>query len=261
MSGEILTLTEAGVLWLEINRPKSRNALTVEAGRHLAESIEGANRADVSVIVVSGREGSFCSGFDLAQAKEYQPLDDAKLEEIVRDPFHRLIRAIQRVSKPTIAAVDGAAVGFGCDLALACDLRLISDRAKFGEVFVKRGLMPDGGGTYTLPRIVGLGRALEIMYTGRLVESREALDIGLANAVFPAADFRKSVEEFAAVIARGAPVALKESKYATYAALDGTIEDALELELAGQKKCVFSQDFQEGIRAFFEKREPKFQGK
>ncbi len=141
------------------------------------------------VVVLTGAGGAFSSGLDLRVAAE-EGMDPATIEGRMRTHFHGLIRAVRACPLPTVAVVDGPAAGFGCDLALACDLRLVSDRARFGEIFVKRGLMPDGGGTWMLPRLIGLGRALELMLTGELVDAAEAHRIGLANRVYPAAAAR-----------------------------------------------------------------------
>src|SRR6185312_16320642 len=147
--------------------------------------------------------------------------------------------------QPTIAAVDGAAAGFGCDLALACDLRLLSDRARFGEIFVRRGLMPDGGGTWLLQRIVGTGRALELLYTGDVVDAARAYEIGLGNKLWPASEFAASARAFARQLAKGPPRVLQLVKRAVIESAAGPIEDALDREAKGQLQCLGSKDFLE----------------
>jgi 2-(1,2-epoxy-1,2-dihydrophenyl)acetyl-CoA isomerase len=160
-----------------------------------------------------------------------------------------------------IAAVDGVAAGLGCDLALACDLRLVSDRGAFAELFIRVGLVPDGGGTYMLPRLIGVGRALELMWTGRSVEADEALRIGLANACFPGERFADDVQQYAARIAQQAPLALTRGKRAVQAALDGSYAEALQREAQYQREIFASEDGWEGFRAFAEKRKPVWKGK
>jgi len=187
-------------------------------------------------------------------------MDPAHIEARMRTHFHGLIRALRACPLPTLAVVDGPAAGFGCDLALACDLRLISDRARFGEIFVKRGLMPDGGGTWMLPRLIGLGRALEMMLTGDLVDAAEAHRIGLANRVFPAAQLESAAWDFARTLAAGPPLVHRAVKAAVEAASHGSLDQALEGEVRGQLKLLASADFQEGVAAFLEKRPPAFQG-
>jgi enoyl-CoA hydratase/carnithine racemase len=178
----------------------------------------------------------------------------------MRKYFHGLIRAVRRVEKPVVALVDGPAVGFGCDLALACDLRIVSERASFAEVFVRRGLMPDGGGTWSLQRIVGLGRALELMLTGDVVDAVRAERIGLANRIVPSAELAAHVAKLAAQLAEGPPLAIAAIKHAAYAGADGTLDEALEREATGQMRLLASADFAEGVAAFVGKRPPRFRG-
>jgi enoyl-CoA hydratase/carnithine racemase len=182
------------------------------------------------------------------------------VEEHMRKYFHGLIRAVRRVEKPVVALVDGAAVGYGCDLALACDLRIGTERTRFGEVFVKRGLMPDGGGTWTLPRLVGMGKALELMFTGDLVNAEESHRIGLVTRILPSAEAEQQTWEFAKRLAAGPPLVHSWIKRAVYAAQSTDLDAALENEVRGQMQLLRSKDFFEGIAAFFQKRDPKFTG-
>jgi enoyl-CoA hydratase/carnithine racemase len=172
-----------------------------------------------------------------------------------------MIRAIVGAPKPVIAAVDGGAVGFGCDLALACDLRVLSAGAYLQEIFVKIGLMPDGGGTFWLPRLVGIGRALELMLLGERVPAEEARALGLANRVVPAAQLGDEARQLAHRLAKGPPLAFAEIKRAVRAGLGGTIDAALEMEKKGQIRCLTSNDCMEGVMAWMQKREPTFQGR
>ncbi len=184
-------------------------------------------------------------------------MDDTAIDAYhADDPRHR-----GRACKPVIAAVDGGAVGFGCDLALACDLRVLSTEAYLQEKFVKIGLMPDGGGTFWLPRLVGLGRALEMMLLGEPVPAAEALAIGLANRVVPPAELRAEAMTLAHRLAKGPPLAYAEIKKAVRAGLGGTIDGTLALEKKGQLRCLTSNDCMEGVLAWAQKREPSFQGK
>src|SRR5688500_15953168 len=184
MSDDEVRVSDADdVRWIELDRPATKNGLTIDINRRIIHAIEG--RGPARVIVLTGAGGAFCSGLDLKDAMKQGPRPPDQMEKDLREHFHGLVRAVRAVPVPTIAVVDGAAAGFGCDLALACDLRLLSDRARFGEIFVRRGLMPDGGGTWALPRIVGLGRALELLYTGEIVDAETALRIGLGNRIWP----------------------------------------------------------------------------
>ena len=256
---DVLITDEAKVRWITLNRPETRNALTTALNQAVITAIQGAEAAGARVVVLSGAGGAFSSGLDLRVAAE-EGMDPSTIEGRMRSYFHGLIRAVRSCPLPTVAVVDGAAAGFGCDLALAADLRLCSDRARFGEVFVKRGLMPDGGGTWTLPRMVGLGRAMEMMLTGELVDAAEAHRIGLVNRVFPAAELEPAAWAFARGLALGPPLVHRAVKAAVQAALGSTLDEALEGEVRGQLRLLQSSDFQEGLTAFLEKRPPAFQG-
>jgi len=255
---EVHVTDQDSIRWIELNRPASKNALTVEVNQALIAAIEGAGAA--RVIVLSGAGGSFSSGLDLKDAMRKGPRPPAQLEADLRAYFHGLILAVRRAPQPTIAAVDGAAAGFGCDLALACDVRLLSTRARFGEIFVRRGLMPDGGGTWLLQRIVGTGRALELLYTGDVIDAERAHAIGLGNRVWPEADFHGEAWAFARQLAKGPPRVLRLIKRAVHDGATGPIEDALDREARGQLECLGSKDFLEGVAAFLGKREPSFTG-
>ncbi len=260
MSEAVQVIDEAAVRWIALDRPESKNGLTDEINQKIIDALDGAAAsAAIRCVVVTGRGGNFCSGLDLkAAASSVGGMDN--LEGHMRKYFHGLIRAVRRLPKPVIALVDGAAVGYGCDLALACDLRIGTERTRFGEVFVKRGLMPDGGGTFTLPRLVGVGKALELMFTGELVGSDEALRIGLVNRVLPSAEAESQTWAFARKIAAGPPLVHAWIKRAVYGGLEAGFDAALENEVTGQMQLLRSKDFFEGVAAFFQKREPKFTG-
>jgi 2-(1,2-epoxy-1,2-dihydrophenyl)acetyl-CoA isomerase len=247
-----------GVRWIELDRPGSRNGLTIDVNRALIAAITGAG--DARVLVLTGAGGSFCSGLDLKEAMRAGPRPPADLEADLRNHFHGLVRALRQAPQPTIAAVDGPAAGFGCDLALSCDLRVMSDRARFGEIFVRRGLIPDGGGTWLLPRLIGAGRAFELLYTGDQVDAETALRIGLGNRLWPAAELVERTWELARGMAKGPPRALRLIKQAVWAGLEGSLDEALDREAAGQLQCLQSRDFVEGMQAFLSKREPSFTG-
>jgi len=249
-----------GVRTITLHRPASRNGLTAELCDRIAAAVRGVP-AEVRAIIVTGAGGAFCSGLDLKDAMQRGLSPGPELERGLREQFHGAIRALVESDRPTIALVDGAAAGFGCDLALACDLRIATDRGVFGEIFVKRGLMPDGGGTWQLPRIVGLGRALELLLTGELVGADEALRIGLANRVVPHAEAEARAHELAAAIAKGPPLVHRAIKRAVYAGLDGDLAAALDREATGQLALLGSRDFGEGVAAFLQKREPRFEGR
>jgi 2-(1,2-epoxy-1,2-dihydrophenyl)acetyl-CoA isomerase len=250
---------EGAVAVVRLNRPETLNALDAELVARLASALEqAAADASVRAIVLAGEGGAFCSGADLKEA--LRALDaEVSLADRLRT-FQANIRAIVGAQKPVIAAVDGAAVGFGADLALACDLRLFSERAYLQEKFVGIGLMPDGGGTFHLARLIGPGRALELLLLGEKVDASQALALGLANRILPSSELLPRALELAQRLAAGPPLALAAIKSATRAAMTGTLEDALEREAAGQTQLLRSADLREGITAFTERRKPNFQG-
>jgi len=258
---DVEVTNEAGVRWIALNRPESKNGLTDAVNQQLIDALDGA-AADKAIrcVVVTGKGGNFCSGLDLKAMAAGGMGGFENVEEHMRKYFHGLIRAVRRVEKPVVAIVDGAAVGYGCDLALACDLRIGTERTRFGEVFVKRGLMPDGGGTWTLPRLVGVGKALELMFTGDLVGADDALEIGLLTRIIPSAEAEQQAWDFAKRLAAGPPLVHAWIKRAVYAAQATDLDAALETEVKGQMQLLRSKDFFEGVSAFFQKRDPKFTG-
>jgi 2-(1,2-epoxy-1,2-dihydrophenyl)acetyl-CoA isomerase len=262
MSDDVLLLERDGkVAVLTMNRPRAKNALNGALLEALAKQIVAFSEdASVRAIVITGAGGAFCSGADLKAAMADGGGVFDKLDATL-DSYHAIIRAIVGAPKPVLAIVDGGAVGFGCDIALACDMRVLSEGAYLQEKFTKIGLMPDGGGTFWLPRLVGLGRAMEIMLLGEAIDAATALTLGLTNRVFPAASLREEGMALAHKLAAGPPLAYAEIKRAVRAGLGGTIDTALEMEKKGQIKCLTSNDCFEGVAAWMQKRAPEFQGK
>ncbi len=262
MSEEVLiTARDGAVATLTLNRPKARNALNSGLVEALVAGLRGvAEDPSVRAIVLTGAGGSFCAGADLRTAFAEDP-DLLDHLDVKIDQYHAMIQAVVGAPKPVIAAVGGAAVGFGCDLALACDLRVGSEDAYFQEKFVHIGLIPDGGGTFWLPRLVGLGRALEMMMLGEVIPAGRALELGLLSRVVPAAELAGEAQGLAARLAKGAPLALAAVKKAARDALGGALDAALAAEKAAQIRLLRSSDCAEGIAAWMQKREPSFQGK
>ncbi|MBC8161203.1 MAG: enoyl-CoA hydratase/isomerase family protein [Roseiflexaceae bacterium] len=260
MIDKILTRRDGAVLTLTLHNPRLRNALDREMADALRDQIERCGD-ETRVIVLGGAGGAFCSGADLTVLVGREtPADPDQIIRVLTEGYHPLLRAIRAAPCPVIAAVDGSAAGIGCDLALACDLRLVSERAQFAELFINVGLVPDGGGTWTLPRLIGLGRALELMYTGAAVAAAEAVQIGLANRVLANADFAAEVAAFAQRLAAQAPNSLRRIRQAVYAAQELTFEQALAEEARHQLAIFHHPDGFEGFRAFLEKRAPVWTG-
>lgn len=210
----------------------------------------------VRVVIVTGAGGHFCAGGDLRSMSEKR-LTAAEGRDRV-EVLNRMVRRLVEFPRPTIAMVDGVAAGAGANLALCCDLVVASDRAQFGELFWKVGLVPDGGGTWLLPRAVGLARAKELMFTADLIDAREALRIGLVNRVVPAADLVTATRALAERIAAGPPAVLRMVKHLVNRAAASDLATALDMEAFAQGQALAGPDHQEGLRAFFEKRPPRF---
>ena len=251
-SGAVATIT--------LNRPEARNALDLGMRRELAAVLDEIEADDgARVLILTGAGGHFCSGGDVKTMREkrHTAAEGRARVELLNVMVQRLVD----FPKPTIAMVDGYAVGAGSNLALCCDLIVASERAKFGELFWKIGLVPDGGGTWLLPRVVGLARAKELIFTAEIIDAAEASRIGLVNHVVPAADLERATHALAERIAAGPPAVLKMAKHMVNRAATSDLAGALDLEAFSQGIAIASDDHQEGLRAFFEKRPPKFTGR
>lgn len=242
-----------------IARPEARNALTVPVVRALREAMVNAAKDEtIRCVVLTGAGGHFCSGADLRKNME-DPEVMARVDEYI-DDFHGLVKSIARCPKPTVAMVDGAAVGFGADLALACDFRVVTDRAYIQEKFVGIGLMPDGGGTFWLPRLLGTARAMQLCLLAEKLDGKKLHELGLAIDAVPAEKLRERTMELATRLEKGPPLAftaIKESMLASW----GDLDAALKRERDHQLKLLKTADVMEGVMAFMQKREPDFQGK
>src|SRR5438105_1526448 len=244
-------------------RPERLNAL----GGTLREDVtDGLTRAiddpDVRVIVITGAGKGFCAGGDVKAMQDANAAGRPRpLDERVAPSRDRTVLLMRDSPKPLIAAVNGAAAGAGMNLALACDIRLASSAAKFSQAFVRRGLHPDWGGTYFLPRVVGMAKACEMIFTGELIDANEALRLGIVSTVHPPERLLPATYELAAKIAQGPPIAIRLARRALYRNLQEDLRSALEFETFAQNICADTDDAREGIRAFVEKREPKFTGR
>jgi enoyl-CoA hydratase/carnithine racemase len=243
-----------------INRPAARNALTREVLAKLREAIDAASGDPaIRCVILGGAGGHFCAGADLRQniVEDPQFMDHL---EIYMDEFHGLIKSVVRCSKPTIAMMDGAAVGFGADLAWACDLRVASARAYAQEKFVGIGLMPDGGGTFWLPRLVGTARAMQMILLGERVDAPELARLGVVTQAVDPEILKDAALEIARRIEAGPPLAFAAIKRSLYAS-QGSIDDALRRERDEQVRLLRSADVREGVAAWMQKRPPRFEGK
>jgi enoyl-CoA hydratase/carnithine racemase len=259
----LLYETKNGIATLTLNRPDRLNALGDTLREDLQDAVTRAgDDADVRVIVVTGAGKGFCAGGDVKAMNESKAKGaDRPLIEKVAPGRDRTVLALRDAPKPVIAAVNGAAAGAGMNLALACDIRLASTAAKFSQAFVKRGLHPDWGGTYFLPRVVGLAKAAELIWTGEIIDAQEALRLGLVSAVHPPEELLPAAYTLAGKIAAGPPIAIRLAKRSLYHNLECDLRQALEFETFAQNICYETEDAREGIRAFVEKRPPTFGGR
>ncbi len=214
------------------------------------------------VIVITGAGKGFCSGGDVKamnEAKEGRR--ERPLGEKIAPNRDLTLLAMRDAPQPIIAAINGAAAGAGMNLALGCDIRIASTAAKFSQAFVKRGLHPDWGGTYFLPRVVGMAKAAELIFTGELIDAQEALRLGIVSQVVPPEELMGAVGQLARKIAAGPPVAIRLAKRSLYDNAERDLKSSLERETFSQNIASETEDAREGIRAFVEKRDPKFQGR
>jgi 2-(1,2-epoxy-1,2-dihydrophenyl)acetyl-CoA isomerase len=247
-----------GVATVTLDRPDALNALTIPLkGALIAAFRSLAADRDVRAIVLTGAGRAFCAGQDL---KERLEPGAPPLDEELRDRYNPLVRAIRATPQPVIAAVNGVAAGAGASIAFACDLRIAADTARFVLAFGQIGLIPDSGATWTLQRLVGAAKAVEIALLNEPVSAEEAARMGLVTRVVPAADLPAEARAVAVRLAALSPVALARTKQALQAAAESTFEEALELEATLQGEAGAHPDHAEGIAAFVEKRRPRFGG-
>lgn len=250
---------DGSIRWLVIDRPERKNAIPFEGWPELTEAFRRFEVSDARVLVISGEGGDFCAGADL------DPTDRGSLDSAVAR--HRRMKvvgeaaiALHRLSKPTIAAVDGVAVGAGMNLALGCDVVVCSDRARFSEIFVRRGLTLDFGGSWLLPRVVGLQRARELALSGRIVDAEEAVRLGLAIESVPADRLGDRASEIADSFLAGGPFAQMLIKRALAASFESGFADAIASEGTSQTVALGTEDAAEGMASFIEKRDPNWKG-
>lgn len=246
---------------ITLNRPDKLNAFAGRMRDDVLVAVERlAGDPAVRVLVLTGAGRAFCAGADIGYMRDLLADNDTESMAALVESGRRIVTRIRATPKPVIASINGPAAGGGANLALACDIRIASDRASVGQTFNRIGLHPDWGGTYFLPRLVGQSKALELIFTGDMVDAPEALRIGLFNRVVPHDELAATTRELAMQLAAKPPRALALAKRAVYLSLDGTLDEVLDRELAHQLECAMSDDTREGLRAFLEKREPRFRG-
>lgn len=251
-----------GIGTITINRPDVLNAFNDDFSVEFISALKQMSKdAEVRVVVITGAGRAFSSGHDLGDLeRKYVPNHVPALGEDLKKRYDPWVKLIRTMDKPVIASVNGVAAGAGCSLALACDIRIASEHAKFIEVFINVGLIPDSGSTWMLPRIIGLGRAMELCMTGRPVKAEEALSMGLANQVVPADELDAATHAMAARLASLPGKALSLTKRLLNESLERSLTDQLQAEAFAQETAGRTKDHFEGVTAFLQKRTPEFVG-
>ncbi len=250
---------DRGVVVLKLNRPEVMNAFNFSLLIALKNEIERLRfDNEVRVVVITGEgERAFCAGADLKERSAMDPVEVKKFILTIRNLF----TSIEQLNKPVIAAVNGIALGGGTELALACDIRIASENASMGLTETRLGIIPGAGGTQRLPRLIGLGKAKELIFTGRRVSAREALDIGLVNSVCPLEFLMDQCQKLAGMICEAGPIAVEQAKYAINFGIETDIQTGLAIESSAYWVTVPTEDRIEALNAFREKRKPVFKGK
>jgi enoyl-CoA hydratase/carnithine racemase len=249
------------ILTLTLNRPESLNAFSVELLEAFAAAIHEARfTKEARVVIVTGSKGdkeSFSTGADLKERASMSQDEVRRFIYTIRNTF----TAVENLPQPVIAAINGFAFGGGLELALACDIRVASETAHMGLTETSLAIIPGGGGTQRLPRLIGPAKAKELIYTARRVSAREALSLGLVNRVVPPGDLMSECRTLAKEIARNGPIAVQQAKFAINRGMDASLEVGLNIESNAYAICIPTEDRLEGLRAFKEKRAPNYQGK
>jgi enoyl-CoA hydratase len=259
MSDDVLRMNEKdGVLRLTLNRPQVMNSFNFELLRALKAQIDGIRfRPEIRVVVITGAgEKAFCAGADLKERATLAPLQVKEFIFTIRDLFS----SIENLNKPVLAAVNGVALGGGTELALACDIRIASATASMGLTETRLAIIPGAGGTQRLPRLVGRGKAKELIFTGRRVSASEALEIGLANQICEPDQLLETCDAMAAEICETGPIAIEQAKYAINHGLETDLHTGLAIESNAYWVTIPTQDRLEGLAAFREKRKPVYKG-
>jgi len=254
---KLIVTLENGIKRITINRPQRRNSVDHETLHLLLAAVKQSASDGTRVVILTGAGESFCAGADLAATSE-RDIASYDVTKAIRENVSPMILAMRSLPVPVIARVHGHAVGVGCNYALACDMIIASEQALFGQVFVRIGLMPDGGSTFFLPRLVGYHKAFELMATGEIINAQEALGLGIVNKVVPFAELDATVDNLAARLAGSPQLALARIKAALNREAQTELAAALEFEAVNQDACYHSPDFVEGVNAFMQKRKAVF---
>jgi 2-(1,2-epoxy-1,2-dihydrophenyl)acetyl-CoA isomerase len=256
----VIVEREGPVGRLTLNRPEKLNAFAGRMRDEIFEALCALDDPGVRVVVVTGAGRGFCSGADVKYLAELLANRDATSFEKLLDAGRRVVTKVREMAAPVVASVNGPAAGGGLNLALACDIRIASDRATFGQTFTRIGLAPDWGGLHFLPRLVGEPKAIELMMSGEILDAAEALRIGLVNRVVPHDDLAAETAKLVDLLSQRPPLSLRAIKEGVYARGSRTLAETLDFETTSQLACFESRDAREGVEAFLAKRSPEFEG-
>lgn len=255
MSASVTLHREDGVVTLSLDAPRRKNAMTLEGWRLIGELLSTVVLVDDRVVVITGAGEDFCAGADLSS-------DAGEMSQLAQmEVVNAACEALHRCPVPTVARVDGVAVGAGMNIALACDLVVASSRARFSEIFIKRGLSVDFGGAWTLPRLVGLQRAKELVLLGDILSAEEAREAGLVTRVVAPEELDKVVDELVSRLRANPPIAASLSKKMLNESFETSLLQSLDAEAASQTVNLSLDDAKEAFEAFLAKREPQFRGR
>jgi len=243
-----------------IDRPDVKNALDHDTMAELADELREVARSDARAVVLQGAGDTFCAGADVNDLASFGHISPPEIVEMIENDLHEIIRQLVRTRKPVVAKVQGHAVGAGCNLALACDLTVAEESATFAELFAQIGLSQDSGSSYLLPRLVGMKKAKELVFTGKEVSGTEAEEMGLINHAYPEGEFGERADELVEELASGPTRALGASKSLLHYGANNDLDATLEREAWVQSSVAKSDDVEEGVMAFIEGREPEFEG-
>jgi len=258
---DIIYTKEEGIATITLNRPDKMNAFNPEMTQSIYKAVRDADKDEkIRVLVITGAGHAFCTGGDVgAMAQKFDQLavEGGKPDSI----GGQLPSLLQKFKKPIIAAINGVAAAGGLDFACACDIRVASDRARFAMVYVRRGMIPVEGGTFLLPRLVGIDRACQLIWTGDRIDAKEAERIGLVTTVVPHEELQIAARELAEKLTKGPPLVIQKAKRAIYEGLKTDMESAMVYVNSAVRELNKTEDYEEGVRAFVEKREPVFKGR
>jgi 2-(1,2-epoxy-1,2-dihydrophenyl)acetyl-CoA isomerase len=258
----IQTTLDNGIFTITLNRPDKLNSFIFDMANQLKEALHRAESDDeIRCVLLTGTGRAFCAGQDLAEATEVSNNPDRDLSEIVYHTYIPIIKGIRELEKPVICAVNGTAAGAGANIALACDIVIASEEASFIQSFSQIGLIPDSGGTYILPRLIGLARATALTFLGEKVSAQEAVEMGMIWQSYPTDEYMNEAQAIASKLAKMPTRGFGLTKRGFNAGFSNNLEDQMKLEAELQAEAGETHDYNEGVQAFLEKRKPDFKGK